>query len=230
MRTWIRLASVWVVPAYLVLGDSRGVDPNPAANDRDRPAQDEKIEASESHALLLSTVWIPPDQRSRVQNLDIAFKDQDGRPGVLRDLFNKPVLITFFYTRCQNNRKCSAAVGRLAALQRQLAQAGIEDKVRLLAITYEPQFDTSDRINRYGTGRGLRFGEDALAIQLDSDRNRKLVDELRAPVSYNVGWVNTHGVELSLLDAHGRLVRKYHTLLWNNDQVAEDLRRVLTEP
>ena len=204
MRTWIRLASVWVVPASFVLGDSRGADPSPAADDRDRPGQEEMIEARESHALLLSTTWIPADQRSRVQNLDIAFKDQDGRPGLLGNLVNKPVLITFFYTRCQNSSKCSAAVGLLAALQRQLTQAGIEDKVRLLAITYEPQFDTPERINRYGTGRGLRFSENALAVQLDSDRHQQLVDELHAPVNYNAGWVNTHGVELSLLDADGQ--------------------------
>ena len=104
--------------------------------------------------------------------------------------------------------KCSAAIGRLASLQRQLTQAGIENKVRLLA---------------------LRFGENALAVQLDAGRHERLVDELSAPVNYNAGWVNTHGVELSLLDCTGGLVRKYHTLLWNNDQVLEDLRQVLQQ-
>ena len=52
---------------------------------------------------------------------------------------------------------------------------------------------------------------------------------MNAPVNYNAGWVNTHGVELSLLDCKGGLVRKYHTLLWNNDQVLEDLRQVLQQ-
>jgi protein SCO1 len=180
-------------------------------------------------AVDLQTPWAPIAERTRLQNLDIPFKDHDGRPGVLGNLVDKPVLITFFYTRCQNARKCSMAVSRLGALQRQLAQAGIEGQVRLLAISYEPQFDTPERINRYATDRGLRLGENALAIQLDSDRHQRLVDELQAPANYNAGWVNTHGVELSLLDARGRLVRKYHTLLWDNDQVVKDLRKVITE-
>lgn len=212
MRTWALLL------AYLALGASHARGDQPVA------------EASAGvSAAPLYTEWVPAGQRTRLRNLDVAFKDHDGRPGVLGALVDKPVLITFFYTRCQNARKCSMAVSRLGTLQRQLAQAGIGDQVRLLAISYEPQFDTPERINRFATDRGLRLGENALAIQIDGDRLQRLIDELQAPVNYNAGWVNTHGVELSLLDAGGGLVRKYHTLLWDNDQVEKDLRRVLSE-
>lgn len=185
--------------------------------------------ASSGLSMPLYTVWVPAAQRSQLHNLDVPFQDHDGRPGVLRDLMNKPAVITFFYTRCQNGRKCSMAVSLLGALQRQLAQAGIADKVRLIAISYEPQFDTPDRINRYATDRGFSLGENALALQLESQQQQRLIDELQAPVSFSAGWVNTHGVELSLLDANGRLVRQYHTLLWDNDRVTEDLKRVISE-
>lgn len=179
--------------------------------------------------LPLSTAWIAAAQRSQLRNLDIDFKDHNGRSGLLRDLMNKPAVITFFYTRCQNGRKCSMAVSQLGALQRQLAQAGIADKVRLIAITYEPQFDTPERINRYATDRGFALGENALALQCESSQQQRLIAELEAPVSFNAGWVNTHGVGLSVLDAKGRLVRQYHTLIWDNDQVASDLKRVVPE-
>ena len=39
--------------------------------------------AGGSLGLPLYTAWVPAAQRSRLKNLDIAFKDQDGRPGVL---------------------------------------------------------------------------------------------------------------------------------------------------
>jgi cytochrome oxidase Cu insertion factor (SCO1/SenC/PrrC family) len=216
---------IWTIAAVLdclLLSVSGAADlPDPGV--RDAATDRESLDPP------LYTAWVPFEQRSPLQNLDIRFKDHDGRPGMLRDLTNKPSVITFFYTRCQNGRKCSMAVGRLGALQRQLAQAGIADKVRLIAISYEPQFDTPERINRYATDRGLSLGENALALQLESNQQQQLADELQAPVNFNAGWVNTHGVELSLLDAKGRLVRQYHTLLWDNDQVAEDLRRVMTE-
>lgn len=223
MKSWARSASVCALLGLLISGTSGALASDPEVGCHDGHAKEETM------GVPLFTPWVAAGERSRLQNLDIAFKDQDGRSGVLGDLVDKPVLVTFFYTRCQNSRKCSMAVSRLGTLQRHLAQAGIEDKVRLVAITYEPQFDTPERLHRFATDRGLRLGENALAIQLDSDRHQRLVDELQAPVNYNAGWVNAHGVELSLLDARGKLVRKYHTLLWDNDQVAKDLRQVLTE-
>jgi protein SCO1/2 len=180
-------------------------------------------------ATQLVTPWLAIDQRTRLKNLDITYKDQGGREGVLAKIVDKPVLVTFFYSRCQNGRKCSMAVSHLGGLQRQLAAAGIDDDVRLLAISYEPQFDTPDRLHRYATDRGFAPTENALALQLDTARNQQLVDELNAPANYNAGWINTHGVELNLLDAQGRLVRKYHTVLWNNEQVVADVKRVLAE-
>jgi protein SCO1/2 len=175
------------------------------------------------------TPWIPAAERKPLQNLDIAFKDHDGRDGLLAKIADKPLLVTFFYSRCQNSKKCSMAVTRLGGLQRRLAQAGLDDRVRLLAISYEPQFDTPERLHRYATDRGFQLTPNALALQLDPARNQRLVEELNAPANYNAGWINTHGVELTLLDAHGRPVRKYHTVLWNDDQVVEDVKRVLME-
>jgi protein SCO1/2 len=218
----MKIGTIAAVIDCLLLSVSAVADlPNPGVNEAatDRESLDPP----------LYTAWVPFEQRTQLQSLSIRFKDHDGRPGVLRDLMNKPAVITFFYTRCQNGRKCSMAVGQLGALQRQLAQAGIADKVRLIAISYEPQFDTPERINRYATDRGFSLGENALALQLESNQQQRLVDELQAPANYNAGWINTHGVELSLLDANGRLVRKYHTLIWDNDQVAKDLRKVISE-
>ena len=48
-------------------------------------------------------------------------------------------------------------------------------------------------------------------------------------MGYNAGYVNSHGIELYLIDAKKRLVRKYHTVLWNNADVLRDISRVLME-
>ena len=186
-------------------------------------------DVSPSTGPALLTAWTPPSERAPLKNVDIALRDHDGRARTLAALLDRPVLLTFFYTRCQNAAKCSMTVSQLAVLQRQLTRARVHDKVRLIAITFEPQFDSPERITRFATARGLQLGESALAVQLDADRHPQLVKELEIPVSYNAGWVGTHGVEASLLDAGGRVVRKYTTLLWDNDQVLRDLERVLGE-
>jgi cytochrome oxidase Cu insertion factor (SCO1/SenC/PrrC family) len=48
-------------------------------------------------------------------------------------------------------------------------------------------------------------------------------------VNFSAGWVNTHGVELSLVDAQGRIVRQYETTIWDNDQVVADVQRLMAE-
>jgi protein SCO1/2 len=177
----------------------------------------------------LVTPWIESGERRQLKVMDIRYTNQDGGTGVLGELMNKPVLIAFFYTRCQNAAKCSLTVSRMAALQRTLRAQGLASRARLLAITYEPQFDTSERIHRFGSDRGFVFGDDGQALRMDTKRLRRLVDAIEAPVNYNAGWVNTHGVELSLFDSAGRLARKYHTTAWDNVVVTADLKRVLSE-
>lgn len=54
-------------------------------------------------------------------------------------------------------------VARLAALQRQLGRAGLAERVRLLAITYEPQFDTPERLKRHTLTRGFKLENSARA-------------------------------------------------------------------
>jgi cytochrome oxidase Cu insertion factor (SCO1/SenC/PrrC family) len=190
-----------------------------------------KVEATipDLLATSLTTAWVRSEQRRRLRNLDITFIDQDERSGRLADLLDRPALVAFYYTRCENSGKCSAVISRMASLQRDLASLNMVGSVRLLAITYEPGFDTPERMKQYGIQRGLSTDEWTIMIQLDPLRHAELTDELEYPVSYNAGWVNTHGVELNLIDAKARYVRKYHTKVWDNGQVIEDLKRLLNE-
>lgn len=177
----------------------------------------------------LRTDWIDISDREPLEPLDIHYTNQDRRQGVLRSLTDRPTLITFFYTRCQNDYKCSAALTRFTALQQRLTQLKLNGNVRLLAITYEPAFDDSDRLKRFGGDRGLKFSSHAQALRLDEKRHKEFLRAVKAPVSLSGGAVNSHGVGLHVLDADGCVVRQYHTLLWNNAQVIEDVKRLLAE-
>lgn len=171
--------------------------------------------------------WLDPENRHKLQNLDIALTDHDGRGHVLSQLIDRPALLTFFYSRCQNARKCSTTVAKLAMLQRELQKQGLATDVRLMAITFEPEHDTPVRLKRYATDRGLNLGSHALAVRLDVERHTAFVEGLETPVSYNAGWVNSHGVEAVLLDADGRVARKYTIVVWDNAVVIDDFQKLL---
>jgi protein SCO1/2 len=180
-------------------------------------------------AIALKSEWIGKSSRKEIAQLDIGYTNQESKAGTLRDLIDRPTVITFFYSRCQNGAKCSAALMRFTALQNELKRLGLSEKVRMLAITYEPEFDDPARLKSFGADRGLKFTADCQALRLDNTRHESLIKALKAPVSFNGGAVNTHGVALHVLDTNGRLTRQYHTLLWDNDQVLQDLAALIDE-
>lgn len=173
------------------------------------------------------STWLEPADRYKLQNLDTTLTDHNGRGHVLGQLIDQPALLTFFYSRCQNARKCSTTMAKLGMLQRQLQKQGLAGDVRLIAVTFEPEYDTPTRLKRYATDLGVDLGTHALAVRLDVERHAAFVEELETPVSYSAGWVNTHGVEAVLLDPHGRVARKYTGLLWDNAAVIDDFQKLL---
>ena len=106
----------------------------------------------------LVTPWIEPKDRRPLNIMDIGYTNQDGAAGVLGELMNKPVVVAFFYTRCQNAAKCSMTMSRLAALQRTLYAQGLDSKARVLAITYRTsvRHTGQDPPVRNGSGLGVR--------------------------------------------------------------------------
>ena len=206
-----------------------GLDPRAVQAARDAIGRIESRVPGTSPARAAVDPWISADARAAAPDVDVPVTDQNGKAHRLEGLLDRPVLVAFVYTRCQNDSKCSMTLLHLANLQRMLAREQLSNKVRVLAITYEPQHDTPERLMRFATDRGFAPGEHALLLRVDPERQQQVVDELLVPVSYNTAWVSAHGIECSLLDARGRLVRKYSTVLWDNEAVMRDLERLLAE-
>jgi cytochrome oxidase Cu insertion factor (SCO1/SenC/PrrC family) len=175
------------------------------------------------------TEWLPANQRTELDCLEVGFTDQSGRKGQLSDFHGRPMVISFFYSRCQNRLKCPATVAQFAELQQSLQSAGLNERVTQLMISFEPQYDTPGRLNSYAKSHGMKCNDDCRMLQLDEKFMPQVVKNLDVPVNYNSGWVNIHGVVLYLVDKNGRLVRKYHTLLWDNQAVVADLTKLLKE-
>ena len=101
--------------------------------------------------------------------------------------------------------------------------------VTQLMISFEPQHDTPGRLNSYAKSHGMKCDDHCRMLQIDDKSMPQVVKNLDVPVNYNSGWVNIHGVALYLVDHNGRLARKYHTVLWDNQAVVEDLTKLLKE-
>ena len=84
------------------------------------------------------TEWLPATQRNKLDCLEVGFTDQSGRKGQLADFGGRPMVISFFYSRCENRLKCPATVSKFAELQQSLQSAGLSERVTQLMISFEP--------------------------------------------------------------------------------------------
>jgi hypothetical protein len=130
--------------------------------------------------------------RERLRSIGV--EDQSGASSTLGELLaDRKTILAFFYTRCMNPARCSLTITRLAALARSR-----ENDRAVLAITYDPDFDSPERMRRYGADRGFPFGERARLI-----RTADAWPEVRAMFGLRVGYgpvtVNEHARELFLI-------------------------------
>lgn len=149
----------------------------------------------------------------------MVLEDQDGRTTAFGEFFaGRPAVLSFFYTRCDNPRKCSLTVTKLAALQRAVEERGPAGAVRIAAITYDPAFDLPHRLRLYGADRGIRFGEHVRFFRVPSgfDDVRRHFD---LGVNYGAATVNRHRTELFVLDAQGRIAAALPRVQWDVDAV-----------
>jgi protein SCO1/2 len=132
----------------------------------------------------------------------------------------KPAIAVFFYTRCDNPNKCSLTITRLAGLQQLLSDRGLEGKVRIAAITYDPIYDTPERLRNYCESRQLILNEDCRSFRVIEGMGA-LRAYFQLGVNYIGSIVNKHRVELYLTDRNGRIRRAFTRLQWDEEKVLE---------
>jgi len=133
-------------------------------------------------------------------------QDQDGRTSSLGDrLLGRPAVLAFFYTRCTNPMKCARTISTLAALQRSAAAKGLSGRIAIFAITYDPDWDTPDRLHRYGTDRGLTFSAHTGLLRI-AEGWASARGAFDLAVGYGPTTVNRHQIEVLMLAPDGRVV------------------------
>ena len=79
---------------------------------------------------------------------DFTLTDRDGRPVALSSLRGRVVAVTFIYTRCPLPDYCPRMIANLQAVERRFP-GRVGDDVALVAITFDPQYDTPARMKEY---------------------------------------------------------------------------------
>jgi cytochrome oxidase Cu insertion factor (SCO1/SenC/PrrC family) len=115
---------------------------------------------------------------------------------------------------------------RLLAL---LQAEKLDSQVRLLVMTYDPEYDTPARLRQFGQKHGQRFTPNVRMLRPDRREKDRFFARLGVAVNYDPAGVNLHSVQLFLFDRRGRFVRRYQSVFWDNREVLGDLKRLNRE-
>jgi protein SCO1/2 len=160
---------------------------------------------------------------------EIKMEDHDGVVVSFKEYFlNKPVIATFFYTRCDNPNKCSLTITRLAQLQKLLKERGLEDEVKIAAFTYDYAYDVPFRLKNYCENRQMKLNENNRSFRIVSGFGG-LQNHLGLGVNYIGAIVNKHKIELYVFDKYGSVSSSHTRLQWNNEIILDEVTELVKQ-
>jgi protein SCO1 len=197
-------------------------------------ALDAAIEATARAPLSLTVAapspYVAPVPAGTQEVGTVVLEDQAGVTTTFdRHFRGRRHVVAFFYTRCGNPAKCSATVTRLAALADRLPVALPGEEVGVAGISYDPGYDTPERLTAYGAARGMPFS-DSVRLLRSPTGHAVLREHFDLQVGYAGTLVNQHGVELYLVGADTSTEHAWTRVTWTVDEVLEHLAATSERP
>ena len=97
---------------------------------------------------------------------------------------------------------------------------GLAERVRIAAISYDPDYDRPQRLGDYGAERGFRFDARNRFFRTDWVRSSRC-GRASSRRRLRPGTVNRHRLELFVLDAEGAVAASFTRRLWAEAEVVE---------
>ncbi len=149
---------------------------------------------------------------------DFSMTTQSGEPLALSDLRGKTVVLTFVYTRCPLPEYCPLMDRKFAEIARRLALRGDRARdVRLLSVSFDPEHDTPDVLEKHAAVVGARPPLWRFAVAAH-DELRKVAEPLGlmyAPMSNEIA----HSLSTAVIGPDGRLIRLERGSAWTVEEL-----------
>ena len=154
---------------------------------------------------------------------DFALYDQTGAVVNVARFRGKRVVINFIYTRCPIVTMCPAAVTNMMAVQSAVAEAGKSDRLELISITFDPEFDTPGVLRDYAEARGI----DTSNYSFMTGPEPAIKDLLRqmGVLAQVEGPLIQHTLATLLIDERGRIIDRADGSQWDIEQFVRKIIR-----
>jgi protein SCO1 len=151
--------------------------------------------------------------------------DQNGKPRPLSTLRGHRLALTFVYTRCPMPDFCPLMDRHFQAVQREIKKTPALADVRLVSVSFDPQFDTPPVMKAHAE----RLQADPLIWTfVTGEREEVTRFAARFGVSVERAQQNpidiTHNLRTAIIDAEGRLVKMHTGNSWTPADLLADLK------
>jgi len=177
-----------------------------------------------SSAPLISCAALPDKAKLDISAVEL--EDQNGDKMKWGEYFHgQPAVVAFFYASCMNPRKCVQTIHNLAEIHKQILGSDLKGQVKLAAITYDAQQDSSAALKQYGQSKGVRFGLDIKMFRVPT-QFENVIKRFNLGVNYAGSQVSDHRIELYLLDLKGQISCKFLRVQAKPKKVIAELGRL----
>lgn len=159
---------------------------------------------------------------------DFAFTNQSGKKEKLSALRGRPVLLTFIYTRCPLPDYCIRMSSNFADIAKQLKQNDpkLYDKLRVVSISIDPEFDTPKVLRDYGKNYAAQVDPNFTHwwfVSSSPEETRKFADFFGLSYVKEQNQI-VHSLRTALIGPDGKIAAIYNGNDWKSGDVINDLR------
>ena len=163
--------------------------------------------------------------------------DENGRERSLDDfLGDKFVVLSFIYTNCNDVNGCPLATFVLGQLQQRLdADTFLKDRVRMISLSFDPDFDTPQVMTKYGRQFNRNNYDWRFLTTASTGKLQPVLRGFNQPVQveYNEAGeytgVISHILRVFLLDKASRVRNIYSVSFLHADTVINDIKTLAME-
>jgi protein SCO1/2 len=160
---------------------------------------------------------------------DVSLLNQDGKKIRLSDYKGKALAVTFIFTRCPLPDFCPRMGTNFAAVAAAAAEdPALKDRVQLLTVTFDPEFDTPEVLRAWGKRYSKARDESRFTLATgEPEEIRRLAGFLSVEYDAEKGGGFTHNLRTAVIAPDGRLYRLHRGNDWTAEALLADLRSAL---
>lgn len=147
--------------------------------------------------------------------------NEEGELVTARTLRGKNLVINFIFTRCNVPTMCPASTARMGRLQREAAEAGLEN-LELVTFTFDPEYDTPGVLRFYAETRGLDLDNYTL-LTGDPEAISDLMKQFGILTMEADGTIN-HTMATLIVNEQGNITYRKDGSRWSTQDFLERLQ------